>query len=188
METSLKFDEFSTLVHQILELEFTGRDRDIQSGVTSVKQKLHARGVLNSTMTLQSLSDFFLAEFQARLDLVADHTMSALRTDGASVTGSTGPPMGVELFRSLAREQIEAIRRAYDGSVEAIVASLQSNMPDQIRTDLIERLQTNMQKRGLVVELEYKLAANPSKELLTLRPTLYGVGIDLKEMWKKFFG
>lgn len=183
----MRFDEFSAHAQQILALEFTGRDRDIQSGVTVVKQKLNARGVLYSTMTVQSLAEFFLAEFEARLELVAEHAISALRTDDASIPGVTGASVGVELFRSVAAEQLDAIGKAYDGSAETVVASLQSNLPDQVRTDLIERMHTHMQKRGLAVELEFKLSANRPKEMLTLRPTIYGVGVDLKELWKKFF-
>jgi len=184
----LKFDQFSEHARQILTLEFAGRDREILSGVTSVKQNLNARGVLHSTMTIQSLAEFFLAEFDARLELVAEHSISALRSDDALIAGTTGSPVGVELFRSVAAEQFDAIRKAYDGSVETVVASLQSNLPSQIRTDFVEWMNTKMQKRGLAVELEYKLAANRPKELVTLRPTIYGVGIDLKELWKKFFG
>ena len=184
----MKFEEFSVHAHQILALEFTGRDRDIQSGVTGVKQKLNARGALHSTMTVQSLAEFFLAEFEARLQLVAELISSALRSDDASNLGITGAPVGVELFHSVAAEQLNAIRNAYDDSAKPVVASLQSNLSDQIRTDLIERMHTYMQKRSLAVELEYKLAANQPKEMLTLRPTIYGVGIDLKELWKKFFG
>ena len=184
----MKFDEFSLHAQQILSLEFSSRDRDIQSGVTSVKQNLNTRGLLHSTMTLQSLAEFFLAEFQARLELVAEHAISGLRSEGASSPGSTGVAVGVELFRSVAKEQLAALRNAYDESAKTVVASLQSNMPDQIRTDLIERMDTHMQKRILSVELEYKLAANRPNEMVTLRPTIYGVGIDLKQLWKRFFG
>ena len=169
----MKFNEYSEVAHRILALEFTDRDRDIQAGVTCVKQQLNARGVLHSTMTVQSLAEFFLAEFEARLQHVAEHATSALRSDDASIPGSTGAPVGVELFRSLAVEQLDVIRKAYDGSAEAVVASLQSNLPDQIRSNLLERMHTEMQKRGLAVEREYKLAVNQPREMLTLRPTIY---------------
>lgn len=183
----MQFNELSSQVQEILALEFSSRDRDIQSSVTGVKQKMNARGLLQSTVTIQSFADFFVAELRARLNLIADHVISALRSDGASSPGSTGAPAGLALFRSLAAEQYEIMQKAYDGSAEAIVTSLQSNMPDQIRNEMVEKMNELMKKLDLAVELEYKLSANPSKEVLTLRPTIYGVGIDLKELWKKFF-
>ena len=184
----MQFDEFSSQVRAILALEFSSRDRDIQSSVTGVKQQMNARGVLHSTIAIQSLADFFVAEFRARINLIAEHAISALRSDGATIQISSEAQAGLALFRLLATEQLEVTRRAYDGSTEAILTSLQSKMPDQIRTEMVERMDDLMKKLDLAVELEYKLSVSPTKELLTLRPTIYGVGIDLKELWKKYFG
>jgi hypothetical protein len=184
----MHFDDFSTHVRALLAVEFTSRDRDIQSSVTEVRQTMNARGVLNSTMTIQSLAEFYVAEFQARLDLIADHTIAALRSDGALHAGGANVPAGLTLFRSLAASQLEQIRSAYDESVKPVVATLKSSMPDQIRDDLDRRLNSHVQKRDLAIQLEYRLSEGAPKEVLTLRPAIYGVGVDLKELWKRFFG
>lgn len=183
----MKFDDYSLQVQKILRQEFNGRDRDIQTSVTLVKQKTNARGILHSTTTVQALADFFLAEFRARANLIAEHAISALRSDGASTLGNNEIPAGLALFRVLATRQVEVILAAYDDAVKIIITSLQSNMPDQIRSEIVERINELTQKLDLSVELEYKLSENPSKEVLTLRPSIYGIGIDLKELWKRFF-
>src|SRR5688572_27028614 len=68
---SMDFDTIEKYVRQILTLEFNDRDHEIQTNTTKVKSEMNARGLVNSTITLTNLSAFFLAEFNARIDLIA---------------------------------------------------------------------------------------------------------------------
>lgn len=183
----MKFTDFEPYLRQILALEFRARDHEIQVNSTRLKQEMNARGVLNSTMTLTSLADFLVVEFKARCDLAAELSIGKLAVlkpiDGGNMTSHCVPT-----FCSIAVDQSTHIQNIYDEIACPIVSPLQSRMPDEIRQHLSQRMNDHAKKVALMVELECKAADSMgSKEVLILRPTLYGVGVDLKELWKKFF-
>lgn len=182
----MTFDEAMPTIRQILSIDFGDRDRDIASGVARIKDEMSGRGLMNSTITLRSLSEFFLAEFKARVDSIAERSLWAMRLTGAQDPGGD-LPRGVALFRSIADEQFNHLLATHDGSASTVVASLQSNMPADLRNDMTERMSQHLARSLLAVELEYKAAAAAPSEVLALRPTIYGVGIDLKVLWKRFF-
>jgi hypothetical protein len=69
-----------------------------------------------------------------------------------------------------------------------IVASLQSNMPAQIRELLISRMNDHMKKNELTVEFEYRAyqSMESQNDILMLRPNISGIGVDLKELWNRY--
>ncbi len=183
----MKFTEFEPYLYQILALEFADRDHEIQINSVRLKGEMTARGILNSTITLGNVADFLLAEFKARCGLVAEHVVGKLAvlkpTDGSDKTSH-----GVPIFHSVASDQLAHLGKTYDSIAEPIAAPLQSGMPAEIRQHLMQRMSDHMKKVELTVELECKVADSMgAKEIFALRPTFYGVGIDLKELWKKFF-
>ena len=183
----MKFTEFEPYLHQILALEFGDRDHEIQINSTRLKEEMNARGMLHSTITLGNVADFLLAEFKARCGLVAEHVVGKLAVlkpaDGSDKTSH-----GVPIFHSVATDQLAHIEKTYDSIAGPISVPLQSDMPAQIRQHLMQRMNDHRKKVELTVELECKAADSMgTKEVFALRPTFYGVGIDLKELWKKFF-
>jgi hypothetical protein len=174
-------------VRQILTLEFDDRDQEIQTNIISVKSEMNARDLVNSTITLTNLSAFFLAEFNARIDLIAGYATGRIDTTTAS-EGKDKSTQGVHLFRTIAAEQYSHIEKSYDAAAALIIANLQSGMPTEIRQHMLQRMTAHMKKNELAVEFEYKTAEDTGpKEVFILRPTIYGVGVDLKELWNKWF-
>lgn len=183
----MKFTEFEPYLRQILALEFGDRDHEIQVNSTRLKGETNARGILNSTVTLGNVADFLLAEFKARCGLVAEHVVGKLAVlkppDGSDKTSHAVP-----IFRANATAQLAHIERTYDSIAEPIAASLQSAIPAEIRQHLMQRMNDHLKKVELTVELECKAVDSMGKkEVFALRPTFYGVSIDLKELWRKFF-
>ena len=183
----MDFDTTEKYVRQILTLEFDDRDHEIQTNTTKVKSEMNVRGLVNSTITLTNLSAFFLAEFNARIDFIAGHAIGPIGTIKAS-EGKDKTTQGVHLFRTIAAEQYSHIEKSYDVAAASIVATLQSGMPTEIRQHMLQRMTNHMKKNELAVEFEYKTAEDIGpKEVFALRPTIYGVGVDLKELWNRYF-
>jgi hypothetical protein len=53
-----------------------------------------------------------------------------------------------------------------------------------------QKMENLLRKNNLYIELEYK-ACNEAKllgkDILILSPTIYGVGVDLRELWARMF-
>lgn len=183
----MEFNIAEPMIRQVLLSEFRERDLEIASSVSGIKEQMHARGLGRSTMTLRSLSEFFVAEFKARLDSIADRCVWALRLAGAQDL-KNGVPTGVALFQDEAREQLAHLEATHDRSADAVVSSLQnSNMIKELRNWMIERMKNHLERTEVALNLEYMAAADGPKEILALKPTFYGMSIDLKELWKRYF-
>ena len=124
----MQFSEIESGIREILKLDFDERDREIHASVLGIKQEMINRGLMKSTMTAQSFSDFFFEEIKARIDSIAERSLWALRSDGAMIDLS-GVPAGHAMFQTLAHEQLTRLLSAYESYVAPIVAALQSNMP-----------------------------------------------------------
>lgn len=183
----MELDEIKRYVQEILVLEFADRDHEIQINVGRVKTDMAARGITISTITLNQLAEFFLGEFRARVDLIANHAIGKIGILRQHQENDVTIP-GVALYTQIAAEQFKLIDQAYEGSASTILPSLLSNMPVQIRELLTKRMTDYMWKNELIVEFEYK-ASTPSdsqKDVLLLRPAFCGVGIDLKVLWDRY--
>lgn len=183
----MDFDTVEKYVRQLLTFEFGDRDHEIQTNVVIVKSEMNSRGLLNSTMTLTNLSAFFLAEFKARVNLIAQHAIGRVGTVKVA-EGQDKTTKGIGLFRAIASEQYTHIEKSYDAAAASIVVTLLSGMPMEIREHMCQRMTAHMKKSELAVEYEYKTAEDTGpKEVFVLRPTIYGVGVDLKELWNRYF-
>lgn len=183
----MDFDTTEKYVRQILALEFDDRDQEIQANIISVKSEMNARNLVNSTITLTNLSAFFLAEFNARIDLIAGYATGRIGTMKASEEKDK-TTQGVHLFCTIAAEQYSHIEKSYDAAAAPIIANLQSGMPTEIRQHMLKRMTAHMKKNELAVEFEYKTAEDTGpKDVFVLRPTIYGAGVDLRELWNRYF-
>ncbi|AMC35034.1 hypothetical protein [Janthinobacterium sp. B9-8] len=183
----MTFTEFELYLRQIMGLDFGDRNHEIQVNFVRLQEEMIERGMLNSTITLRKVADFFLAEFKARCCLVEAHVVGKLAVlkpaDGGDKTSYVVP-----IFNSVVMEQHAFIEKTYDSIVEPITACLPGGMPAQIREQWVQRMNNHMKKASLTVEFECKAADSMgTKELFMLRPTIYGVGIDIKELLRKYF-
>ena len=183
----MDFDEIEKYVQKIVALEFADRNHEIQIAITRVKGDMLARGIMNSTITLNHFAEFFLAEFKARVDFVASHVVGNIgklnKEKNHDITTN-----GVALYKEIASQQFTFVEQTYDSSASMIAASLQSNMPTQIRELLIRRMNDHMQKNELTVEFEYMAyqGMDIQKDIILLQPNVSGIGIDLKELWNRY--
>ena len=182
----MEYADFESMLTRILALEFGDRDHELDASALRLKEEMNARGVLTSTMTLGELSNFFVAEFKARCDLIAQHAIGKIGTVKPA-EGSGKTPL--DLFRSESKDQLARLTAKFDAIASPIRSGLQGAMPDEIRRTMLQRMQDHMQRNDLMVELEHKAAtAAKPNEIFALKPTFYGVGIDLRALWKRYFG
>ena len=175
-------------IGQITALEFSARDDEIATSSVSLIAEMGARGLLQSTITLSKFADFVNAEFSLRAELAAQYLLPRLSVITKSAAQEKQGD-AVTLYKSLATEQRIRLEACYDRFATPVTAALQSSMPAQIREQLLARMASTLKKHELVLEFECALAAGgQSKEILTLRPSIYGIGVDLKELWSKIFG
>lgn len=181
----MEFVDFESMLTRILALEFGDRDRELDTSAVRLKGKMNARGVLASTLTLQELSTFFVAEFKARCDLIAQHIIGKIGTFKQTEASSK---RWLDLFRSESEEQLARLAAKFEAIAAPISSSLQSAMPDEIRNVMLQRMRDHMQRNDLMIELEDKVAtAMKPQEIFALKPTVYGVGIDLRALWRRYF-
>ena len=185
----MNFDEFNNYLVNISKLEFDERNVEIQQSVTRLKGEMNSRGILNSSVTLLHLSEFFVSEFIVRCEFIKNFIIGHaskldLTTSDDHVTKSK------TFFQHLSTSEKYSIEAMYDSSITQVVDSLQSDHPKQLRDWLQQRIDNSIVKNNLYVELEFKAisdAKSSGKEILALAPNLYGMGIDLKELWSRFF-
>jgi hypothetical protein len=183
----MDFDEIEKYVQEIVALEFADRNHEIQIAITRTKGEMAARGITNSTITLNHFAEFFLAEFKARVDFVASHAVGSIgklnKKKNHDLTTN-----GVALYKQIASQQFTFVEQTYDSSASMILASLQGNMPAQIRELLIQRMNNHMKKKELTVEFEYSAyqSMDTQEDIFLLQPNISGIGIDLKELWNRY--
>ena len=135
----MKFTDFEPYLHQILALEFRARDHEIQVNSTRLRQEMNARGMLNSTETLNNLADFLAVEFKTRCGLAAEFIVGKLAVlepiDGRDMTSHCVP-----MFRTIAVEQSAHIQNIYDEIAGPIALPLQSRMPAELRQNLSKQM------------------------------------------------
>lgn len=136
-------------------------------------------------MTLDALAEFFGAEFGIRCDFlkafVVSHS-SLCKEQDLVTTAKT-------LFQTKAFEQRDKLTAAYTASVKPIVESLSSDFPRQIEEGLIARIENRIKKNNMYVEIAYQTveASNAAKSpIVALKPSFYGIGIDVTELWKRY--
>ena len=60
-------------------------------------------------------------------------------------------------------------------------------MPKEIRDHILARMTSHQERNALIVELDYKTASEKGpKEILVLKPGIWGMNVDLKELWNRY--
>jgi len=186
----MHFDEFESYVLRISEKEFSERNLEIQRQVVKIKGELNARGILNSSITLQKLSEFFEDEYLARCDFIAGFIINQIGK--VDLCSCNDPVTAAKTsFQNLAFKERDNIKTTYKSSANAIEQSLlNSKFSSQIEKVLSDVMERRIEKNNLYVELEYNsflYAKSDKGSMLMLSPNFYGIGVDLKEIWNRVF-
>lgn len=183
----MKFNEIKKLCTEIIEDEFLTRNNNLNTSILNLKGSMNARGILYSSITLNNLAEILLKEFTERIDFVSNLIID----NGVNVNFNVNDDLITEakiLFQEISLAQIEYIKNKYQESSGQIRDSLQSNIPNEIFDHFIENLNRKMHQNNSFVELKYKIIIEQKynkKEILELFPKLFGIGIDLKELYKQ---
>ena len=157
--------------------------------VAKQKSDMNTRGVLNSTMTLQAVADFFSAEFTVRCDflknfIVSHDNLLSQDSDADVVT------VAKMTFQTISFEERDKMKALYKTSVMSIVESLSNdNMKKQIEEVFVAKMEYRIKKNNLYVEIAYQgitaAKANQNRALI-LQPNFYGIRVDLVELWNRY--
>ena len=185
----MNFDEFKRYLVDISKFEFDERNHEIQRAVTQLKGEMNSRGILNSSITLQHLSEFFGSEYIVRCEFIRNFIIGhAHILDFAT---SDDPITNAKIFfQDISVAEKDSLEIMYDSSALQVVNSLSGSHPKELKNLLQQRIDNSINKNNLYVELEFKAikAAHTSgTEVLKLNPNIYGIGIDLKELWARYF-
>jgi hypothetical protein len=189
-EKVMNFDEFEHLMSKIVEKEFSERNFEVRRQVVNIKGELSARGILNSSITLQKLSEFFEEEYLARCDFIAEFIINQI---GKIDLNSCSDPVtdAKAKFQNLAFVERDNVKATYEESANTIEKSLlNSSFSTQIAETLSDSMERRIEKNNLKVELEYKSfvsATADKREILLFSPNLNGIGVNLKELWYRIF-
>lgn len=173
-------------LQEVSALEFSERDIGIQKAIATERASMNARNVLHSSMTLQAFADFFTAEFAVRCDFLKDFVVShrSLCQELDAITPAK------TLFQELSFQQRDNLKSAYSEAARPIRESLSSDLPRQIEEGLVASIEYRIKKNNIYVEIAYQtMAASETAEnpIAMLKPNFHGIGIDIGELWKRYF-
>jgi hypothetical protein len=186
----VKFSELKMYLEEISALEFLARDFETTRLVARLKGELNSRGILISSITVQRLADFFYSEYEARSNFV----MSFIISHAGKLDFGSEADLVTEaktFFQSISKSVETKNKSIYDEAQSQIRSDLQNHtMLKEIDEGLMQKMENVLRKNNLYIELEYKACSEvkpAGKEVLLLRPSIYGIGVDLKELWAKIF-
>jgi hypothetical protein len=186
----MNYDEFKQYFVAIIQKEFSERNHEIKRNVLSLKNEMHKRGLLNSSITLQKLSEFFEAEFQTRCDFIASFIINQVAKIDLNTLDDPVTKMK-SLFQHHAFEEKENILKIYSETANAIEKSLlNSSFSAEFKKTLLYTIDTRIGKNNLYIELEYKsylFADKKRSPVLLLTPNFQGFGVDLRTLWTRIF-
>lgn len=176
-------------LEQVSALEFSERNAEIPRLVTREKSAMNSRGILNSTITLQALAEFFSAEFLARCDFlkmfVISHPALLERSKGADIVTEAKT-----LFQNSSFTQRDEMKSLYSSTSKTIGEAIANEgMKSQIESSLVNKMEERIEKNNLYIELAYQeivAASEIKKNIVMLQPNFYGIGIDLIELWNRY--
>jgi hypothetical protein len=170
-------------------LEFSERNDEIPRLVAQEKAEMNSRGVLNSTMTLHALGDFFSSEFLYRCDFIKNFIIthsSLIETQG----GNDVITVSKTLFQERSFSERETIKALYENSTQEIALSIYNEgMKSQLSSSLYERIEKRINKNNLYIEIsfqELKAAKTHKNNVVILQPNISGIGVDISELWRRF--
>ncbi|EGW20942.1 hypothetical protein [Methylobacter tundripaludum] len=151
---------------------------------------MNARGLLNSTITLERMADFFSAEFLARCDFLKDFIVSYSslldqESDSDVVTEAKS------LFQNTSFAERNKMEVLYNSSTKSIAESLLSeSMKNEIKDRFLSTTDDRIKKNNLYIGLAFQEIAttkvNRTNAIIMLRPNFHGIGIDLVELWDRY--
>jgi hypothetical protein len=173
-------------LQEVSALEFSERDTGIQKAIVTERNSMNARNVLHSSMTLQAFADFFTAEFAVRCDFLKDFVVSyrLLNQEQDAMTAAK------TLFQELSFQQRDSLKSAYLEVAKPIGEPLNSDFPRQIEEGLVAAIEYRIKKNNIYVEIAYQtMAASEAagNSIAMLKPNFHGIGIDIEELWKRYF-
>lgn len=179
-------------LEQLSECEFSVRNIEIPKLVAKQKNAMNTRGLLNSTITLTVVADFFAAEFIARCDFLKNFICfhSNLLTKENDTDAITEAKNMFQIFSFSEREKMKNL---YKSSVMPIEQSLSNDkMKNDIEQQFISKMEACIKKNNLYLELSFKeieaAKSQPSNRWIILQPNFCGLGIALIELWNRYVG
>ena len=179
-------------LEQLSECEFSDRNIEIPKLVAKQKNAMNARGLLNSTITLTAVAEFFAAEFIARCDFlknfICSHSsMLTKENDTDAITEAK------KMFQNFSFAEREKMKNLYKSSVNPIEQSLSNDkMKNDIEQQFISKMEACIKKNNLYLELTFKeITAAKSQQpnrWIILQPNFCGLGVDLIELWNRYVG
>ena len=179
-------------LEQISSLEFSERNLEIPKLVAKQKNAMNARGVLNSTITLTAVADFFAAEFIARCDFLKNFICShsnllTQNNDADSVTEAKN------MFQNISFAERDKMKTLYKSSVKPVEQTLLNDkMKSDIEQQFLSKMEGCIKKNNLYLEMAYKEIAmaisETSNRWIILQPNFCGLGVDLIELWNRYVG
>lgn len=144
-------------------------------------------------MTLTSVSELVVTEFQLRCDLVKDFVITYQPLLNNS-TDTNDLDVLKQIYQSKAQETKGSLISLYQRKTQHIAQSLSnSTMVNQVEGHLVEAMDSRISRNNLYLEISYKTveASRTDNErgissTLILQPNVFGIGVDLKELVKKF--
>lgn len=190
--TPVPFRDETMLKHYLKEisaLEFSERNMGIQRSVAKERGSMNSRGLLNSSMTLQAMADFFSAEFQVRCDFLKNFIVShaSLLSQNSESDDVT---VAKTVFQTTSFEERDKIKALYQSSIKTIADSLlNGSMSKQIEEAFTSSMEARINKNNMYVEIAYQtmLTIKTSKNpVFLLQPNFNGIGVDLVELWNRY--
>lgn len=177
----------SHYLNEVANREFAERDRELPRMITRIIQEMSSRGVVHSSMTLDAIADLFVDEFLVRCDFLREFVIAhpgLLMTEGVEDL-MTAAKVAYQERSSQEREKIASL---YDSSTLTVSKALQNeSMKGQIKKRLHRSMSDRIDTNNLYVEVAYReiSISKAGDGVLILKPSVYGIGIDLKELYRR---
>ncbi len=177
-------------IEKVSTLEFSERNAEIPVLLSELKGGMNARGVLNSTITLKSISDFFAAEYLVRCDFLKEFILNHPNLLGGK-SNNDKITNAKTLFYNLATDEKDKIISLYKSATSSILESLlNKGMMQQIEDDFLKKIKPRIEKNNLYIEIAYKeitMAEYDKNHVVIFQPNVYGIGVNINEIWNRFF-
>lgn len=177
-------------IDEISSLEFSERNHEIPKLVAQEKGRMIERGALNSTIALEAVANFFSAEFLVRCDFlkafIINHpNLLSNNNDIDVVTNAKA------IFQNASFHEKNKMSELYKNTTTEITESLLNcKMIQQVEDSFLTKMEMQIKKNNLYIEIAYKeiaLANNNKNHAIIFQPNIYGIGVNINELWGRYF-
>lgn len=185
----MKFAEYEKYINELSILEFSERDAQLKKQTLKVKQEMHSRGLQNSSMTKEKISELFLVEYSARSDFLVRFISEGIGRIKFEISDDSASLVKI-LFQKNSKIQKEAILKHYFEACEKLNATSLSNaLGVEIDKFLEDGIENRLVKNNLYLEYNFKSASEvkSGKSIWILTPNFYGVGLDIPALFDRIF-